>query len=158
MHTNLEPMAFTNLALDIAPGMETHAHMACSPLTQPTFNVYYILPHFHAFGLGLDISVTGGPMDGKTIFQSSGTIGESVGKMFNPPIAVTGATGLTVTCNYDNPTGATVKYGEGGEEMCVALLYTDGPKVGGEASTELEHDEHREHARHGRRLRAPFDS
>lgn len=127
----LQPMAFTNLTLDIAPQMETHARMQCAT-PQPDFHIYYILPHFHALGQGLSIDVAGGPMDGMNIFKSAGAIGNSLGKMFDPPIAISGATGLAVTCNYQNPRPSTVKYGEGDQEMCVVLLYTDGNKTGGE--------------------------
>jgi hypothetical protein len=127
----LQPMAFTNLTLDIAPQMETRARMQCAT-PQPDFRIYYILPHFHSLGQGLSIDVAGGPMDGMNIFKSAGAIGNSLGKMFDPPIAVSGATGLAVTCDYQNPRPAAVKYGEGDQEMCVVLLYTDGKKTGGE--------------------------
>jgi hypothetical protein len=71
-------------------------------------------------------------MDGMNIFKSAGAIGNSLGKMFDPPIAVSGATALAVTCDYQNPRPATVKYGEGDQEMCVVLIYSDGKKAGGE--------------------------
>ena len=127
----LQPMAFTNLTLDIAPSTETRARMQCAT-PQPDFNIYYILPHFHALGQGLSIDVAGGSRDGQTIFQSMGSIGESLGRMFDPPIAITGATALGITCDYVNPSATTVKYGEGLQEMCVALIYSDGKKAGGE--------------------------
>lgn len=43
----------------------------------------------------------------------------------DPPIDVSGATGLRMTCGYDNPTDSTVRYGIGDQEMCVFLAYTD---------------------------------
>ncbi len=134
--TTLQPMAFTNLALDIPPGMQTQARMQCAT-PQPNFNVYYILPHFHSYGQEFVIDVAGGPMDGTSILDSKGTIGNSVGQTFSPPIAITGASGLAITCDYQNPTSQTLVYGNGSEEMCVALLYTDGEKAGGEAISNL---------------------
>jgi hypothetical protein len=127
----LQPMAFTNVSLDIAPMTETRARMQCAT-PQPDFDVYYVLPHFHSLGQGLTIDVAGGPMDGQSIFQSMGTLGNSLGRTFDPPIAVKGSTGLAVTCDYRNPGATSVKYGEGNQEMCVVLLYTTGKKAGGE--------------------------
>jgi hypothetical protein len=124
-------MAFTNLSLDIAPQMETHARMQCAT-PQPDFDIYYVLPHFHSLGQGLSLDVAGGPMDGMSIFQSMGAIGNSLGKTFDPPIAIKGSSGLAVTCDYRNPGTSTVKYGEGDQEMCVVLIYSDGKKAGGE--------------------------
>ena len=48
-----------------------------------------------------------------------------------------GATGLAITCDYDNPRAASVHYGVGDQEMCVALLYADGLKTGGDAISNL---------------------
>ena len=71
-------------------------------------------------------------MDGSNIFQSMGAIGNSLGKTFDPPIAIKGSTGLAVTCDYRTPGTSTVKYGEGDQEMCVVLIYSDGKKAVGE--------------------------
>jgi hypothetical protein len=134
--TPLQPMAFTNLALDIAPQTETHALMNCAT-PESDFDIYYVLPHFHALGQDLLLDVVGGPMDQTQIFKSVGGIGQSVGQMFDPPIAVKGATGLGITCEYQNPRPSTVKYGEGDQEMCVVLIYTNGKKAGGEAISNI---------------------
>jgi len=129
--TQLQPMAYTNLSLDIAPGTTTHAHMQCAT-PQPDFDIYYILPHYHILGTGMEITVAGGGMDGTRIFQSSMGYGESVGQMFDPPIHVTGALGLGITCDYQSDRTSTVHYGEGDQEMCVSLIYSTGKKAGGE--------------------------
>ena len=127
----LQPMAFTNLTLDIAPQTTTSAHMQCAT-PETDFNVFYILPHFHALGTGMTIDVAGGPSDGTNVFTSSGNLGESLGHTFDPPLPVKGAAGLGITCTYDNPRTTSVHYGNGDEEMCVALIYSDGKKAGGE--------------------------
>lgn len=127
----LQPMAFTNLALEIPPAVTTRARMECAT-PQPDFDIYYILPHFHVLGRTLSIGVSGGAQDGSEIFRSSGMIGDSVGRAFDPPIAVKGASGLAITCEYQNPTGKSVQYGEGDQEMCVTLIYSSGAKAGGE--------------------------
>jgi hypothetical protein len=136
VRVQLHPMAFTNLNLDIAPLGKTSAHMQCA-MPQPNFDVYYILPHFHALGQGMRIDVAGGAMAGTNLFQSAGNLGESMGQSFDPPLSVTGATGLGVTCDYDNPRTAAVHYGMGDQEMCVALIYSSGIKAGGETISNL---------------------
>lgn len=132
----LQPMAFTNLALDIAPQMQTEAHMQCAA-PQPDFDVYYVLPHYHSLGTAMRIDVAGGPMDGTALFDSEPTFGEPWGQTFDPPFAVRGATGLGVTCYYENPRTVPVGYGTGDQEMCVTLIYSSGRKAGGMANLNL---------------------
>lgn len=132
----LQPMAFTNLALDIPPQMQTDAHMQCA-VPQPDFDVYYVLPHYHELGTAMRIDVAGGSMDGASIFSASPAVGEPWGHSYDPPFSVRGATGLGITCSYDNGGSVAVGYGNGDQEMCVALLYTSGRKAGGLASVNL---------------------
>jgi hypothetical protein len=130
LQVSLQPMAFTNVSLNIAPNGTTDARMSCA-VPQPDFGVYYVLPHFHILGQVLLLDVVGGPMDGTNVFRSQGTFGEPQGRSFDPPLRITGATALRVTCEYENPRGVSVAYGEADQEMCVVLLYTDGLKAGG---------------------------
>jgi hypothetical protein len=132
----LQPMAFTNLTLDIAPAMETHARMACA-VPQPDFDVYYVLPHFHELGAAMQIDVVGGGLDGQKLFRSAGSAGEGRGQTFDPPFLVRGASSLAITCEYDNPRPTSVGYGVGDQEMCVALLYSNGRKSGGLSAVNL---------------------
>jgi hypothetical protein len=134
VQVKLQPMAFTNTALDIAASSETHARMECAT-PQPDFDIYYVLPHYHSMGLGMQIDVMGGAMDGNNLFMNMGGYGESVGRTFDPPIAVRGADGLAITCNYQNDRATSVGYGEGDQEMCVTLIYSSGAKAGGTAVT-----------------------
>jgi len=136
VRVRLQPMAYTNLALDIAPSMQTSARMQCAT-AQPDFDVYYVLPHFHGLGTAMRVDVAGGPMNGTNLFTTAGGYGESLGQMFDPPLSVTGASGLVFTCDYDNPRATTVRYGFGDQEMCVALVYATGKKAGGEAISNL---------------------
>ncbi len=131
----VQPMAYTNLALDIAPLTQTEARMQCA--TSADFDVYYVLPHYHSLGTAMDITVAGGTMDGTSVFAASPHYGEPGGRAYDPPFAVRGALGLAITCTYDNDRSVTVGYGTGDQEMCVTLLYTSGPKAGGQASLNL---------------------
>lgn len=136
----LKPMAFTNLALDIAPGSKTVARMQCA-LPQPDLDIYYILPHFHSLGMSMTIDVAGGPLDGSELWRSTGTYGEPLGETFDAPLHVTGAAGLGITCEYENPGAEQVVYGFGDQEMCVVLIYSDGAKAGGAALANLTTDD-----------------
>jgi hypothetical protein len=132
----LQPMAFTNTALDIAPQTRTRARMQCAT-PQPDFDVYYVLPHYHELGIGMDIDIAGGPMDKTELFASPSLYGEPSGRSYDPPFAVLGAAGLAITCEYENPGSTTVAYGTGDQEMCVTLIYTSGRKAGGMAAANL---------------------
>ncbi|MBM4362414.1 MAG: hypothetical protein FJ104_07015 [Deltaproteobacteria bacterium] len=136
VRVRLQPVAYTNLALDIAPAMKTSARMQC-PTAQPDFDVYYVLPHYHTLATSLRLDVAGGPMNGTNLFTTTGAYGEALGQRFEPPFSVRGATGLVLTCDYENPRSTTVRYGFGDQEMCVALVYATGRKSGGQANLNL---------------------
>jgi hypothetical protein len=59
------------------------------------------------------------------IFETASTIGDPLGATIDPPIAVTGATSLVFSCDFDNPRNETVRFGLGDQAMCVMLAYTD---------------------------------
>ncbi len=126
----LRSMAYTNLGLDIAPQSQTHARMDCT-LSDTDFNVYYVLPHYHELGQTMRVSVIGGPNDGLEIFRATANYGDPLGGTLDPPVAVTGATQLRVSCEYDNPRDVSVGYGIGDQEMCVVLIYSDTDRQAG---------------------------
>jgi len=133
IEVRLRSMAFTNLALDIAPQAVTHARMDCST-PDPTFDVYYVLPHYHELGKTMRVSVVGGPDDGVEIFHSTAAYGDPLGGTLSPSISVHDATHLRVTCEYDNPRDVSVGYGIGDQEMCVVLVYSDSEVQAGGAA------------------------
>jgi hypothetical protein len=132
VRVKLQPMAFTNTALEVAAGGDTRAHMQCA-MPQPDFDIYYVLPHFHGTGRELRIDVAGGAMDGTNVFTSTGSYGEPLGQTFDPPLLVRGALGLGITCDYRNAGSSILRYGFGDQEMCVVLIYSTGKKAGGTA-------------------------
>jgi hypothetical protein len=87
--------------------------------------VYYILPHYHALGRHFFVSHMGGTHDGQSIFDSTGAAGEARGRAFDPPIDLTGDTGLNFGCDFENDTAAVVHYGFGNQEMCELLGFAD---------------------------------
>ena len=64
--------------------------------------LYYVTPHYHYLGNYFDLSVLGGPRDGESVFRLDGFDAGSNGQSMVPPVDLTGATGLSFTCGYDN--------------------------------------------------------
>jgi hypothetical protein len=87
--------------------------------------LYYVLPHYHALGNYFRLEIMGGPNDGEEIIEVSGFNAEANGVVFDPPIDLTGATGLRVTCGYNNNTNSDVGWGIGDQEMCEFLGLAD---------------------------------
>lgn len=130
--THLAPMSFTNVALELPPRQQSHFSMECdleSHLAAPAdFGFYYVLPHYHDLGTLLRLEAVGGPNDGEVLFETRGEVGEPLGQAFDPPRSLDGATGLRLTCGFDNPRDEVVRYGIGDQEMCVFLAFTDSRK------------------------------
>jgi hypothetical protein len=127
--TLLRGLAMDNSGIAIAPRSTTRVDMACN-LTLPyralDFRVHYVLPHFHGFATGFELSVFGGPNDGALVYGTDIGIGDPLGGRIDPPLTLEGATGLRMTCTYENPGDAAVNWGVNQEdEMCVVLAFID---------------------------------
>lgn len=135
VHTVLTPMSFTNIALQIPPRADSEFRMDCAIAPEherqlgrpPDFNMYYVLPHYHELGTMLRLELIGGARDGEVIYESRAATGEPWGMTVTPPINVSGAEGIRLTCAYTNPRDQWVRYGIGDQEMCVFLAFTDSP-------------------------------
>jgi hypothetical protein len=88
-----------------------------------TYKLYYTLSHYHALGVYQQLEIMGGPRDGEVIMRNDG-FGDNAGHAIEPPLdlAAAGATGLRLTCGFDNPRTAQVGWGIGDQEMCVMAL------------------------------------
>lgn len=127
--TRLQGMAFDYVDLQLPPRMQSEFSMDCDfarSLGGPIdFRIYYTLPHYHELGVGMRLELIGGERDGEVLWESFSPIGEPWGQTFDPPLDPRGATGLRVTCVYDNPRDEVVRYGIGDQEMCLMLAFTD---------------------------------
>ncbi len=127
--TRLVPMSFTNLALAIPPRAESLWAMDCDfsagPAAPFDFRVYYALPHFHSLGTYFKLEAFGGSAAPTTIVETEPIQGDSWAVTLDPPVDITGATTIRMTCGYDNPRDSVVRYGIGDQEMCVFLAFTD---------------------------------
>lgn len=129
----LRPISFTNTALDIEPQAESRFTMTCDVGEQfeallgepPEYEIYYVLAHYHEWGNYFRLSYVDDEDNERTVFELQNGIGEPLGTTINPPISSEGASKLRVECGYFNDTDRRLRYGLGGQEMCVFLAYTN---------------------------------
>lgn len=132
LRTQLAGLSLTNQALALPPGRASSFTVACdfAELHQrqlgraPDFDLYWVLPHYHALGRGIDLVATG-PDGDVPIVSTAGSVGEPLGKQLTPTFSMRGHTGLRFTCRFDNPRDQPVRWGNGDQEMCVMLAFTD---------------------------------
>ena len=155
----LAPARMSYHALTIEPQKQSAFTMECDlakaydevyhrPLQ---YKLYYTLSHYHSLGIYQQLEIFGGPRDGEVIMRHDG-FGDNAGHAIEPPLdlAAAGATGLRLTCGFNNPRTAQVGWGIGDQEMCVMALQavTDfgwdadvktGAQTGMSATGEMQH-------------------
>ena len=128
------PMRMANDVLTIAPKSEVRFETDCDIDTEYQeraghpidFDLYWLLPHYHAIGNYFRVEIIGGPRDGETLVELDGFNADANGVRMDPPLNLTGVTGLKLTCGYYNPHEHVVEYGEtGDDEMCQLLAFTN---------------------------------
>lgn len=87
--------------------------------------LYYMLPHYHDLATWFEVSLFGGELDGTSLIAQNARNGDPFGRMYDPPIDLSKATGMKFTCRYHNPTDETVRWGIGDQEMCELLGFVD---------------------------------
>jgi hypothetical protein len=133
--TQLAGMSFENHALGLPPMMQSSFAVECDLTKPPTgaqwppvnFKVYYALAHYHAMGTAMTIEAIKADNTATTIFTTTAQVGDALGGPLVPQFDMTGYARLRFTCQYYNNTAATVVWGNGGEEMCVFLAFSDSP-------------------------------
>jgi hypothetical protein len=89
-----------------------------------------VLPHYHALGDMLRLEIVGGPNDGELLWEVNTSIGEVLGGIPEPHLGdMTGATGVRMTCGYENPRDEIVGSGVGDQEMCITFGFTDSDRL-----------------------------
>lgn len=140
--TPLYPLAIDNRGIRVGPRSASSSVTECDFATfrggMIDWSIYYVLPHYHAFATGWTLEVMGGPRDGEVVYSTSLDIGDPLGAALEPPLDLSGATGLRMRCEYMNTTDTEVGYGAlASDEMCVMLAYTTaGVALAGQATTE----------------------
>jgi hypothetical protein len=114
--------------LALPPLSRSRFYSDCTFATPPTFKSYFMLPHYHNYGIGMQLELIGGTRDGEVVWQNEGAIGEALGTKIAPAIDFTGATGFRFGCTYENTTSRTIFSGGTAEdEMCSFYVSTDAP-------------------------------
>lgn len=126
----LTPFRLSYYALDIPPESEARYSAECDlesishevtgggPLD---LELYWVLPHYHYRGNYFRAEIIGGPRDGELLHTIERFDAEANGKMFDPPVDLSGAKGIRMTCGFENPTDEEIGWGIGDQEMCVML-------------------------------------
>ncbi len=129
----LSPFRMTYYSLDLPPLADSRFTTECD-MTTPFSNVagrpldlrlYWVLPHYHELGNHFRVEVIGGEHDGMLIHSLDTFNAEPNGKALDPPLDLSGATGLRLTCGFTNPREVPVGWGIGDQEMCVMLGLAD---------------------------------
>ena len=130
----LKPFRISYYALDIPANSEARYTAECDlealaetvtgrPLD---IKLYWVLPHYHYRGNYFRAELIGGERDGELLHTIDRFNAEANGKMFDPPVDLTGATGIRMTCGFRNPTDEEIGWGIGDQEMCVMLGLASG--------------------------------
>jgi hypothetical protein len=127
------PFRLSYFDLDIPALGESHFSGSCdfdSFYQQETggpldMKLYYVTPHYHYLGNYFDLSVVGGPDDGRSVLRVDGFNADNNSMALDPPLDLTGATGFRFTCGYDNWLDRSIGWGIGDQEMCVMLGLAD---------------------------------
>jgi len=137
--TVLAAISFENHALGLPPNKQSRFTLDCdlapewqslhdsgeTTATAPDFKIYYALAHYHQMGTGLTLEAVKPDGTATQIFTTSNRVGDSLGAAIDPQFDMTGYTRLRFSCDYYNPTAATVPWGVGTNEMCVYLAFSD---------------------------------
>ena len=129
----LTPFHIEYHALDIAPRVTSRFTAECALETDwqnmtgqgVSMRLFYALPHTHALGSRVFLQAVGGPRDGEMLLDVRGYNGEARGRAYDPPVDLTGITGLRFGCEFDNPRAERVGYGIGDQEMCEMLGFIE---------------------------------
>jgi hypothetical protein len=126
----LSPFRLSYLDLDIPAKAESRFTGVLDDFGQRIFDatgaeidmkLHYALAHYHYLGNYFDLSFGGGGVGGESVYHLDGFNGEANGKVFDPPLDLSGVDTLRYTCGYDNWRDVNVGWGIGDQEMCVML-------------------------------------
>lgn len=124
----LYPLAIDNRGISIGPRQSSTSVAECDFTTVAgalDWSIFYVLPHYHGLATGFRLELMGGARDGEMVFDTSAEVGDPLGATLSPPLDVAGASGLRLSCSYQNPGTGEVTYGPSAlDEMCLVLAYT----------------------------------
>ena len=105
-----------NFAINIPAGQTGSFTKSCS--FSKDVMLFKLTRHTHEWGTDFPVSWDGGPNDGELIYTSPNY--EDPDYLFPEPVLVEAGTGLEWTCNYNNTTNGTLRFGvKATDEMCI---------------------------------------
>ena len=133
--TILSPLNLGYFDLHIPPGGQSYHSVSCNLNTWSRLiggraldmKLYWMMPHTHSLGNYFRLELAGGSRDGEVIAEVRGFNADTNGVAFNPPVDFTGATGLRLTCGFNNTRDVEVGWGVGDQEMCQFLGLVESP-------------------------------
>ncbi len=148
--TVLAGISFENQSLGLPPHAQSSFTVQCDlgPKhemlfgTEPNFHIFYALAHYHTLGTSLEIDAIKPDGTTTTVYSTANLVGDELGGPIDPAFDMTGYTQLRMTCDYYNPRDTTVVWGNGDQEMCVFLAFSDSPYNwgGGVTATDVPGD------------------
>jgi hypothetical protein len=135
VEVSLQPLSYLIYSLAIPSQQESRWRMTC-PMEraykalgpEDRFGIYYVLGHYHSWGNYFALSYVDEDGGERPIVELESVIGDSLGRIIDPPVFANGAPGLKVTCGYYNSTDAPLVWGNNAEdEMCMFLAYVGAP-------------------------------
>lgn len=144
--TTLAGISFQNQALALPPNMQSKFTVECD-LTEdherltgraPDFKIYYGLAHYHELGTALTIDAITAEGAATEVFTTANRVGDAMGGPIDPFFDMAGYAKLRFSCEFFNPRTDTVRWGNGDQEMCVFLAFSDSTfNWGGGVTTEV---------------------
>ena len=135
VEVKLRPVGIFNTRIAVDARAESRFSMTCDLETafkdvlqvdaMPSFNMYYVLGHYHAWGNYLNLSYVHTDGRERTIVEYDSVPGDVLGVKVDPPMPSDGATRMRLTCGYDNDTDEVKTWGIGTLEMCAFFGYID---------------------------------
>lgn len=127
--TPLSFFAMTNTDLNIPARSRASETMTCV-LTKDVI-IHDVMAHQHVLGRGVHAEVIGGAHDGLALYKSTNWEGAPVLPLL-PPLTLKAGDAVRVTCDYENATDMTVRFGfSANEEMCgIAMHYSGENAIG----------------------------
>ena len=132
---SLQPLSYLIYSLDIPSQQESRWRMSCEMGStydvlgrDDTFGIYYVLGHYHSWGNYFALSYVNEDGSERPIVELESVIGDSLGRVIDPPVFSNGASHMKVTCGYNNTTDTNLTWGnDADKEMCMFLAYVGAP-------------------------------
>lgn len=132
--TTLAGISFENQALALPAHMQSRFTVECNIADKhqmlfgraPDFNIYYALAHYHTLGTKLTLEAVKSTGESTVVFSTENRVGsDNLGGPIDPKFSMSGYAKLRMSCEFYNPNGNIIRWGNGDGEMCVFLAFSD---------------------------------